>query len=106
VAAERTKELMGTDVLRTLFEASLPQAETTTNIRKSTLIAAGVGAGIMITLLVLIFLLDDTIRTEDDVQAHLGLSTLAVIPMSNELQVNRGRNGSHGQRRGKGPQRR
>ena len=34
VAAERTKELMQTDVLRTLFEASLPQAETTTNIGK------------------------------------------------------------------------
>lgn len=106
VAAEQTKLLMETDVLRTLFEASEPQAETTTNVRKSTLIAAGVGAGIMIALLVFIFLLDDTIRTEDDVQAHLGLSTLAVIPMSNELQVNRGRSSSLGQKRGKRSQRR
>jgi hypothetical protein len=50
--------------------------------------------------------LDDTIRTEDDVQVHLGLSTLAVIPLSNELHVNRGnRNGAHGKlqrRRGNG----
>ena len=107
VAAERTKELMHTDVLRTLFEASLPQAETTTNIRKTTLVAAAVGAGAMTALLVIFFLLDDTIRTEDDVQTHLGLSTLAVIPLSNELHVNRGnRNSSHGRSRGKSPLRR
>ncbi len=99
VAAERTKELMQTDVLRTLFEASLPQAETTTNIGKTTLIAAAVGAAAIISLLVIFFLLDDTIRTEDDVQAHLGLSTLAVIPLSNELHVNRGsRSGVRGKR--------
>lgn len=91
VAAEHTKELMGTDVLRTLFEASLPQAEVNTNVRESTLVAAAVGAIAMIALLVIIFLLDDTIRTEDDVQNHLGLSTLAVIPLSSELNVNRGR---------------
>lgn len=98
VAAKHTKELMQSDVLRTLFEASLPQAETTTNVRKSTLVAAGVGAAAMIALLVLVFLLDDTIRTEDDVQNHLGLSTLAVIPLSNELHVNRGsRSGSRSQ---------
>lgn len=102
VAAEHLKELMETDVLRTLYEASLPQAEVTTNVRKSTLIAAGVGAGAIIALLVIFFLLDDTIRTEDDVQTHLGLSTLAVVPLCNELQNNRGSrsasNSHHGQR--------
>ena len=91
VAAERTKELMQTDVLRTLFEASLPQAEVNTNVRESTLVAAAVGAVAMTALLVLLFLLDDTIRTEDDVQNHLGLSTLAVIPLSSELNVSRGK---------------
>ena len=106
VAAERTKELMQTDVLRTLFEASMPQAETTTNIGKTTLVAAGVGAGAMTVLLVLFFLMDDTIRTEDDVQVHLGLSTLAVIPLSNELQVNRGSRGNTGKNWKKKPQRR
>jgi capsular polysaccharide biosynthesis protein len=99
VAAVRTKELMGRDVLINTFEASLPQAETTTNIRKSTLIAAAVGAAAMTALLVIFFLLDDTIRTEDDVQTYLGLSTLAVIPLSNELHVNRGsRNGTRNRR--------
>lgn len=91
VAAERCKELMQSDVLRTLYEATLPQAEITTNVGKSTLIAAAVGAAAIISLLVIFFLLDDTIRTEDDVQVHLGLSTLAVVPLSGELQDNRGK---------------
>lgn len=93
VAAERTEEVMGTRVLHTLVEASLPQAEITTNVRKSTLIAGAVGGIAIIALLVIFFLLDDTIRTEDDVQIHLGLSTLAVIPLSNDLHVNRGKRG-------------
>lgn len=94
VAAKRTEEVMQTSVLHTLFEASLPQAEITTNVRKSTLVAGAVGGASIIALLVLFFLLDDTIRNEDDVQNHLGLSTLAVIPLSNELLVNRGRRSS------------
>lgn len=97
VAAVQTKELMKSDVLKTLFEASLPQAETKTNVKESTLTAAVVGAVAIITLLVIFFLLDDTIRNEDDVDNYLGLSTLAVIPMSNELHVNRGgKNGAKG----------
>lgn len=104
VAAERTKEVMQGNVLKTLFEASLPQAETTTNVRKTTLTAAAVGAVAILALLVLMFLLDDTIRNEDDVMNHLGLSTLAVIPLSNELHSNRG--SSKGQSRGKGTRRR
>ena len=101
VAAERTKELFESDVdvLRTLYEATLPQAEITTNSRRSTMVAAAVGAVGIISLLVIFFLMDDTIRTEDDVQIHLGLCTLAVIPLSNELQDNRGkRSGSSGRK--------
>lgn len=94
VAAERTKDVMQGNVLKTLFEATLPQAETTTNIRESTLTAAVVGVVVIVALLVLVFLLDDTIRNEDDVANHLGLSTLAVIPLSNELHSNRGSRGS------------
>ena len=44
----------------------------------------------LLTVLVIIFLLDDTIRNEDDVDNYLELSTLAVIPLSNELHVKRG----------------
>ena len=107
VAAERTKEVMKGNVLKTLFEASLPQAETTTNVGKSTLTAAAVGAVAIIALLVLVFLLDDTIRNEDDVANHLGLSTLAVIPLSNELHASRGnKSGSSGNNRRSTPKRR
>lgn len=107
VAAKRTEEVLQTSVLRTLFEATLPQAEITTNVRKSTLVGGAVGGVAIIVLLVIFFLLDDTIRTEDDVQAHLGLSTLAVIPLSNELLVSRGRrNGSQKRSFGKWQQRR
>jgi capsular polysaccharide biosynthesis protein len=107
VATKRTEEVLQSSVLRTLFEATLPQAEITTNVRKSTLVGGAVGGAAIIVLLIIVFLLDDTIRTEDDVQMHLGLSTLAVIPLSNELLVSRGRrNGSQKQPFGRWHQRR
>ena len=36
-------------------------------------------------VLIVLFLLDDTIRSEDDVDRYLGVSTLAAIPVSAEL---------------------
>ena len=35
------------------------------------------------------FILDDTIRTEEDVEHYLGLSVLGVIPESEELRAER-----------------
>lgn len=90
VAAEKTKELMIVDVLKTIYEAEVPTAQVTTNIRRNTIAFAAIGCVVMTILIIVIFLLDDTIRTEDDVDGFLGLSTLAAIPASTELRVNRG----------------
>lgn len=90
VAVEKTKELMKVDVLRTVYEAEVPTAQVTTNIRRNTIAAAAIGCVVMLVLVIVIFLLDDTIRTEDDVDSFLGLSTLAAIPTSPELRVVRG----------------
>lgn len=98
VAAEQIKVLMKEDVLKTIYEASVPTAESTSNIRRSVLTASAIGLVLTVGILVIIFLLDDTIRNEDDVESYLALSTLAVIPLSNELHVKRG--GQKG-RRGK-----
>lgn len=89
VAAAQTKTLMGSEVLKTVFEAEVPTAASTGNIKRNTIAAAAIGCVITLILIVVIFLLDDTIRSEDDVESYLGLSTLAAVPVTSELRVAR-----------------
>lgn len=91
VSAQVMKDLMnGADVLTTLYDADTPSAQATANIRRNTIASAVIGCVVMLVLVIVVFLLDDTIRTEDDVDSFLGLSTLAAIPTSPELRVTRG----------------
>lgn len=90
VSAAQIKELMGMDVVKVIYEADIPTAQSTVNIRRNALVWAIIGAVLTVTVLIVVFLLDDTIRSEDDVEKYLDLSTLAAIPVSNELFVKRG----------------
>ncbi len=90
VAAEQIAELMDMDVLRTVYEATVPEVPSNMNTKRTVVMAAALGLALSVVVLVVFFLLDDTIRTEDDVQNYLGLSTLAVVPVSDDLLVSRG----------------
>lgn len=51
------------------------------SVKKNTLMGVLIGILLSGAVLVIQFLLNDHIKTEEDVQKYLGLSTLAVIPM-------------------------
>ena len=99
VAAEQIKTVMDMNALRTIYEASVPQAASNMNTKRTTMVSAVIGLALSVAVLVVIFLLDDTLRTEDDVQNYLGLSTLAAIPVSDDLFVARGSKKSSGSRK-------
>lgn len=89
VAADQLYKHTGMDAIKTLYEAEVPTAESTTSIKRNTIASAAIGCVLTMIIIVVIFLLDDTIRSEDDVDSYLGLSTLATIPISSELRVTR-----------------
>lgn len=88
-AEKQIVDIMKVDALETIYKASVPTVENPINIQKDVITAAIIGAVLAAVVVIVIFLLDDTIRTEDDVENHLGLSTLASIPVSVELKVAR-----------------
>jgi len=51
------------------------------NIMKNTVIGAALGAFLAIAIVVVIFLMDDTVKTADDVEKYLGLNTLTSVPL-------------------------
>ncbi len=69
------------------------------NIKKNILIAALVGAVLSSGVIIVLHLMDDTLKTSEDVEKYLGLTTLGLIPV--EQSKDKGGNHKNKQRRKK-----
>lgn len=61
-------------------EGEVPTANISPNTKKNIMIGALAGLVLSAGVVVLITLTDDTIKTEEDIERYLGLSTLASVP--------------------------
>lgn len=75
------KEIMDVDSVQTVEDANLPQHASSPNVMKNAIIGVLLGILIAAAIIILIFMLDDTIKTPDDVENYLGLNVLASIPV-------------------------
>ena len=80
VAAVRIKEVMDIEAVNVVDVANLPEGPSSPNTMKNTAIGFAAGLFIAAAAYTLVFILDDTIKTPDDVERVLGVSVLAVIP--------------------------
>lgn len=85
VATVQIKTIVNADVVSIVYEAQVPTAPMPTTVDRDTILATAIGALLSIGVLVIIFLMDDTIRNEDDVDRYLSLSTLSAVPICLEL---------------------
>ena len=85
IASKNIAEVMGVDAVNVVETANLPEQKSSPSVSKYTLLGGMLGGAIACGILVLTFLLNDTIRTQDDVEKYLGLSTLGIIPMDEAL---------------------
>ncbi len=83
-AAVHIKEVMDIEAVNVVAAASLPTAPSSPSVRRYTLMGGVIGIVLSAGIIVVRFLLDDTIKTPDNVERYLGMSTLASIPMAEE----------------------
>ncbi len=81
VAAIHLREVMDLEAVNVVEEANLPQQPVEPSKRKFTLIGFLIGAVITIAILIIRYYLDDSIKTSEDIERYLGMTTLATIPM-------------------------
>ena len=74
-------EIMEADAVNTIEEANLPSSPSSPNVTRNIAMGAILGILIAAGIVVLIFILDDTIKTPDDVEHYLGLNVLTSIPI-------------------------
>lgn len=72
--------VMNMDKPTTMEEASVPSAPVSPNLMKNVAMGGAAAALLACAVIVIRFLLDDTIKTEEDVRKYLDLNTLASIP--------------------------
>ena len=87
VATEQIKRIMDVDAVNLVYAAEIPEEPSSPSVVKNTVIVALAALVMAAGVYVVAFLLDDTLRTEEDVQQYLGLSTVGVIPLSDELNA-------------------
>lgn len=80
--AERIAEVMLTDKPSTVEDAVIPKNPVSPNVKKNTLIGGLAGMFLVMAIILLNYLLDDRIKTEEDVWKYLELNTLASIPIN------------------------
>lgn len=80
VGAQITK-ITDADAVNTVEEGSLPTSPSSPNVAKNMAMGGILGFILAVGILTLIYILDDTIKTPDDVEKYLGLNVLTSIPI-------------------------
>lgn len=84
-ASKHIYQVMDIEAVNVVDYANLPERPVSPNPLLNAIIGALLGFFISVAILVVSFLMDDTIKTPDDVEAYLGLSVLASIPFDETM---------------------
>ena len=82
VAANHIKNVMDIDAVNVVETANIPEQKVSPSISKNGVIGGLLGVIIAMAAVIIIYLTNDTIKVEEDVERYLGLSVLGSIPFS------------------------
>lgn len=90
VAIQELKRITDADAVHQVYEADVPARAIGTSAKKTVMLAMFLGLLASVAVFTVMFILDDSIRTEEDVERYLGLSVVGVIPACKEIDTTRG----------------
>ena len=84
ISAKQITSVMQIDGVNVIEYGRVATSPSSPNVKKNTVLGAAVGVVLAIAVLVVKFLLDDTIKSSEDVERYLGITNLALIPLTEE----------------------
>lgn len=84
IAADYFVDTMALQAVNTVETANLPKSPSSPSVMKNTAIGFIGGFVLAAAVVIILFITNDKIRTQDDVEKYLGLSVLGVIPDTDE----------------------
>lgn len=85
VSSKNIVDVMGVAAVNIVETANLPEVKSAPSVAKYTVLGGMVGGVISCGIAGILFLFNDMITTQEDVEKYLGLSTLGVIPKDDGL---------------------
>lgn len=82
--ADQVADIMSTDRPSIVENAVVPQKISSPDFGKNVAIGGIVGLLLAITLVLAFYMMDDTVKTEEDVRQHIHLHVLAAFPLERE----------------------
>lgn len=82
VASDHIQNVMDIEAVNVVETANMPTKKAGPSCMKWTLIGGIAGSILICAVLLIQYLMDDTIKSSEDVEKHLGLSTLGLIPVT------------------------
>ena len=87
-ASEHIQQVMDVEAVNVADEANLPEQPVSPNTMRNGLIAGVLGCVIAVAVILVQYLTNDTIKTSEDVERYLQLSTLGMIPLDENEKKN------------------
>lgn len=87
VSAVQIADIMDLEAVKVVDEANLPSVASGPNVRKYMTTAALLGLFVSFALIIIVYLMNDKIRTSEDIEKYLGISTLGTIPIDESLSI-------------------
>lgn len=81
VSSARMAKIMDSAPPNVVEEGYLPTKKTRPSVTKNTVLGGIVGALLSCAFVVALYVLNDTVKTPEDVEKYLGLNTLAAVPL-------------------------
>lgn len=82
IASIHITNVMDIEAVNVVETANMPMTQAGPNTLRNTMLGGLAGVILVIAVVVVRFLMDDTIKTSEDVEKYLQLSVLAVIPLN------------------------
>lgn len=99
ISSERIMDVMGLEAVNLVDTANYPKSPSSPNTLKNVVLGGIIGFVLAMGVVILVFVLDDRIRTPEDVEKYLGSSVLGMLPLTDEIQNKKTKKKPAGQRK-------
>ena len=80
-SAEHIQNVMVTEAVTVVDEANIPKNPSSPSVKRDAAIGGLIGAFIAAVVIIVLYLMNDTIKTSEDIERYLAISTLGTIPL-------------------------
>lgn len=80
-SADQIKTVMNIEAVNVVDMANIPDNPSSPSVKKNGAIAGLLGCFLAIAVILILHITNDTIKTSEDVEKYLGMSTLGIIPL-------------------------